>query len=83
MRPSIERLKPRVWRSTSEKHLLYAELALGNLARVEGGGYRLQGGDVIATGERQAILAVIGQVMDRLDQALNEEVSATDHPSAE
>lgn len=74
MRPSIRKLRPNIWRSRRGKNLLYTQLRLGTITRVEGGGYRLEG-DVFATGSRAAIHRVVEQYLERLDQAQRRELA--------
>ena len=79
MREGIKKLEPRVWRASRGKKLLYSQLNLGDITRVEGGGYKLEGA-IFATGDRERILEIIEQLMARVDQALDERLGAD--PSA-
>ena len=67
MRESIKKLDPKLHTSKSGRR--YSRLNLGDIERVEGGGYKLEG-DVFATGGREAIHDVIEQFMERVDEAL-------------
>jgi hypothetical protein len=71
MRPGIKKLQPKVWRGSRGKRQLFSQLDLGAVTRVEEGEYKLEGA-IFATGDRQHIHAVIEQLMERVDQALDE-----------
>lgn len=77
MRPSIEKLKPKIHESKTNR--LYSRLSLPDLERVEDGGYKLEG-DIFATGGRDAIHDVIDQYMDRVDQALEQARAEREKP---
>jgi hypothetical protein len=70
MRESVKRLKPDIHISQGDKH--YSRLNVGNITRVEGGGYKLEGAIFATSNTREGILAVIGQLLERIDDALDE-----------
>jgi hypothetical protein len=71
MRPSIQKIEPQV--HTSKTGRRYSCLNIGDLQRVEGGGYKLEGAIFATSDTRKGIHAVIEQLMERVDQALSED----------
>jgi hypothetical protein len=72
MRDSIKKLDPKLHTSKTDRR--YSRLTLGDIERVEDGGYKLEG-DVFATGGRETIHRVVDEFMDRVDEAIDAEPS--------
>jgi hypothetical protein len=81
MRDTIKRLQPES-RQAETSGRWRTSLDVGKLTRIEGGGYKLEGG-IFATSDadRGGIHNVMDQLMERLDQALEDAKStqATTH----